>query len=158
MATQSSTERVRAALLAAGLEDRIVEFPDGTRTSADAAAAVGCSVAQIAKSMVFRSGSQAVVVITSGANRVDGGKVAAVLGLPIKRADANFVRDATGFAVGGVSPVGFTSPPLLVFDRDLLTLGTVWAAAGSHSHVFPIAAADLLRITGAVMADVRVEE
>ena len=158
MATQSSTDRVRAALVAAGIEDRIVAFPDGTRTSADAAAAVGCSVAQIAKSMVFRTGSQAVVVITSGANRVDAGKVAAVLGLPIKRADANFVRDATGFAVGGVSPVGFTSPPLLVFDRDLLKLGTVWAAAGSHSHVFSVAATDLLRITGAIVADVRAEE
>jgi prolyl-tRNA editing enzyme YbaK/EbsC (Cys-tRNA(Pro) deacylase) len=158
MAGQSSTDRVRAALLAAGLEDRIVEFPDGTRTSADAAAAVGCSVAQIAKSMVFRTGSQAVVVITSGANRVDAAKVAGVLGLPIKRADANFVRDATGFAVGGVSPVGFTSPVLLVFDQDLLSLGVVWAAAGSHSHVFPIAAADLLRITGATVADVRVDD
>lgn len=158
MATQSSTERVRAALLAAGVESRIVAFPDGTRTSADAAAAVGCSVAQIAKSMVFRSGDRAVVVITSGANRVDAAKVAAVLSLPIKRADANFVRDATGFAVGGVSPVGFTSPPLLVFDRDLLTLGTVWAAAGSPHHVFAVAADDLLRITGAVVGDVRVEE
>ena len=158
MATQSSTDRVRAALLAAGVEDRIVEFPDGTRTSADAAAAVGCSVAQIAKSMVFRAGSQAVVVITSGANRVDAAKVGGVLGVAIKRADANFVRDATGFAVGGVSPVGFTSPPLLLFDQDLLPLGTVWAAAGSPSHVFPIAAADLLRITGATIADVRVDD
>ncbi len=157
MATQSSTDRVRAALLAAGIEDRIVEFPDGTRTSADAAEAVGCSVAQIAKSMVFRSGSQAVVVITSGANRVDAAKISALLGLPIKRADANFVRDATGFAVGGVSPVGFTSPPLLVFDQDLLALGTVWATAGSPHHVFAIAAVDLRRITGAVVGDVRVE-
>ena len=157
MATQNSTDRVRAALLAAGIEDRIVEFPAGTKTSADAAEAVGCSVAQIAKSMVFRSLSQAVVVITSGANRVDAAKVAAVLGLPIKRADANFVREATGFAVGGVSPVGFTSPPIMLFDQDLLGLGTVWAAAGSHSHVFPIAATDLLRITGATLADVRVE-
>jgi len=157
VATQSSTDRVRAALLAVGIEDRIVEFPDGTRTSADAAEAVGCSVAQIAKSMVFRSGSQAVVVITSGANRVDAAKISALLGLPIKRADANFVRDATGFAVGGVSPVGFTSPPLLVFDQDLLALGTVWAAAGSPHHVFAIAAVDLRRITGAVVGDVRVE-
>ena len=158
MATQSSTDRVRAALLAAGIEDRIVEFPDGTRTSADAAEAVGCSVAQIAKSMVFRSGPQAVVVITSGANRVDAAKVAAVLGLPIKRADANFVRDATGFAVGGVSPVGFTSPPIMVFDQDLLGFGTVWAAAGSPHHVVPIGAPELLRITGATLADVRVDD
>ncbi len=135
-----------------------MEFPDGTRTSADAATAVGCSVAQIAKSMVFRAGSQAVVVITSGANRVDAAKIAAVLGQPVKRADANFVRDATGFAIGGVSPVGFTSAPVLLFDQDLLTLGTVWAAAGSPSHVFPIAAEDLLRITEALIADVRVDD
>lgn len=158
MATQSSTDRVRAALVAAGVEARIVEFPDGTRTSADAAAAVGCSVAQIAKSMVFRSGDRAVVVITSGANRVDAAKVAAVLRLPIKRADANFVRDATGFAVGGVSPVGFTTAPLMLFDQDLLALGTVWAAAGSPHHVFAIAATDLLRITGATLAEVRADE
>jgi len=149
---------VRQALLAAGLDDRIVEFPNGTRTSADAAAAVGCSVAQIAKSMVFRTGDRAVVVITSGANRVDAAKIAVVLGMPIKRADANFVRDATGFAVGGVSPLGFTSPPHMLFDQDLLALGTVWAAAGSPHHVFAIVAAELLRITGALVADVRVDD
>ncbi len=108
--------------------------------------------------MVFRAGSQAVVVITSGANRVDAAKIAAVLGQPVKRADADFVRAATGFAIGGVSPVGFTRAPVLLFDRDLLTLGTVWAAAGSPSHVFPIAAEDLLRITEALIADVRVDD
>ena len=156
MVGQNSIERVRAALAEAGLADVIVEFPAGTRTSADAAAAVGCTVAQIAKSMVFRAGDRAVVVITSGANRVDATKVADVLGVPIRRADADWVRDATGFAVGGVSPIGHLATPLLLFDRDLLAFDQVWAAAGSPSHVFAVAPDVLARITGAVIADIKV--
>jgi prolyl-tRNA editing enzyme YbaK/EbsC (Cys-tRNA(Pro) deacylase) len=148
---------VRAALAAAGHPDTITEFPDGTKTAADAAAAVGCTVAQIAKSIVFRAEGRAVVVITSGANRVDQKKVEAALKLPIKRADADFVRATTGFAIGGVSPVGHTNPPLLVFDRDLLTLSPIYAAAGSHSHVFSTEPQTLQRLTGALVADVRVE-
>ena len=156
MVGQNSIERVRTALAAVGLADVIVEFPAGTRTSADAAAAVGCTVAQIAKSMVFRAGDRAVVVITSGANRVDATKVADVLGVPIRRADADWVRDATGFAVGGVSPIGHLATPLLLFDRDLLAFDQVWAAAGSPSHVFAVAPDVLARITGAVIADIKV--
>ena len=156
MVGQNSIERVRAAMAEAGLADVIVEFPAGTRTSADAAAAVGCTVAQIAKSMVFRAGDRAVVVITSGANRVDATKVADVLGVPIRRADADWVRDATGFAVSGVSPNGHLATPLLLFDRDLLAFDQVWAAAGSPSHVFAVAPDVLARITGAVIADIKV--
>jgi prolyl-tRNA editing enzyme YbaK/EbsC (Cys-tRNA(Pro) deacylase) len=158
MIPKSSIERVRAALLAAGHPDTITEFPDGTRTAADAAAAVGCSVAQIAKSIVFRAGNRAVVVIASGANRVDARKVAAALGVAVKRADADFIREATGFAIGGVAPVGHLSPPLLLFDRDLLELHPIWAAAGSPSHVFPTEAETLLGITGAAVADIRQED
>jgi prolyl-tRNA editing enzyme YbaK/EbsC (Cys-tRNA(Pro) deacylase) len=157
-AAKSSVERVRAALLAAGHPDTITEFPEGTRTAADAAAAVGCSVAQIAKSIVFRAGERAVVVICSGANRVDSRKVAAALGVPVKRADADFIRDTTGFAIGGVAPVGHLAPPLLLFDRDLLDLHPIWAAAGSPSHVFPTEAKTLQDITGAPVADIRMEE
>jgi prolyl-tRNA editing enzyme YbaK/EbsC (Cys-tRNA(Pro) deacylase) len=153
--TGGSVERVRAALLQAGHPDTITQFPTGTRTAADAAAAVGCTVAQIAKSIVFRSGSRAVVVITSGANRVDAKKVAAALGVAVKRADADFVREATGFAIGGVAPLGHLAPPLLLFDRDLLDLHPIWAAAGSPSHVFRTEAATLARITGAPVADVK---
>ncbi len=153
----SSIDRVRAALLAAGHADSIVEFPDGTRTAADAAAAVGCEVAQIAKSIVFRAENRAVVVITSGANRVDAGKVAGALGVAVRRADADFVRAATGFAIGGVAPVGLLGSPLLLFDRDLLALHPIWAAAGSPSHVFSTEAETLLRITGAPVADIRQE-
>lgn len=155
MSGSSSVERVRAALLAAGHPDSIEAFPDGTRSAADAAAAVGCTVAQIAKSIVFRAGPRAVLVIASGSNRVDMAKVAAAIGQPVKRADGVWVRDTTGFAIGGVSPVGHLAPPLILLDRDLLALEVVWAAAGSPTHVFRSTPADLLRITGAAAADVR---
>jgi prolyl-tRNA editing enzyme YbaK/EbsC (Cys-tRNA(Pro) deacylase) len=151
----SSVERVRAALLAAGHADTIAAFPDGTRSAADAAAAVGCAVAQIAKSIVFRAGARAVLVIASGANRVDMAKVAAAIGQPVKRADGAWVRDTTGFAIGGVSPVGHLAPPVLLLDADLMALDPVWAAAGSPQHVFRTTPAELLRITGARVADVR---
>lgn len=161
MATTSkdpgSIERVRAALIAAGHPDTITEFPAGTRTAADAAAAVGCTVAQIAKSIVFRSGMRAAVVITSGANRVDQAKAEAALGVKLGRADADWVRQTTGFAIGGVAPVGHVSEPLLLLDQDLLVLDPLWAAAGSPSHVFETSAAELLRMTGAQPADVRSE-
>ena len=152
-----SIERVRAALLAAGHPDTITEFPAGTRTAADAAAAVGCGVAQIAKSIVFRAGMRAAVVITSGANRVDQSRAEAALGLKLGRADADWVRAATGFAVGGVAPVGHLTPPLLLLDADLLALDPIWAAAGSPRHVFRTTPEDLLRITGATVAAVRTE-
>lgn len=151
----SSVERVRAALLAAGHPDTIQAFPEGTRSAADAAAAVGCDVAQIAKSIVFRAGARAVLVVASGANRVDMGKVAAAIGQPVKRADGAWVRDTTGFAIGGVSPVGHLAPPILLLDADLMALGTVWAAAGSPQHVFRTTPGDLRRITGAAVAEVR---
>jgi prolyl-tRNA editing enzyme YbaK/EbsC (Cys-tRNA(Pro) deacylase) len=150
----TAVDRVRAALLAAGHPDTIIEVPDGAHTAADAAAALGCAVAQIAKSIVFRSADRAVLVIASGANRVDTARIAAALGLPIKRADAEFVRDATGFAIGGVSPLGHVSPPLLLFDRDLLALHPIWAAAGSPRHVFRTEAEVLAQITGAPIVEV----
>src|SRR5487761_2668720 len=150
-----SIERVRAALLAAGHPDTITEFPAGTRTADDAAAAVGCGVAQIAKSIVFRAGMRAAVVITSGANRVDQSRAEAALGLKLGRADADWVRAATGFAVGGVAPVGHLPPPLLLLDADLLALDPIWAAAGSPRHVFRTTPTELLRITGAQVAAVR---
>jgi prolyl-tRNA editing enzyme YbaK/EbsC (Cys-tRNA(Pro) deacylase) len=150
----SSVERVRAALLAAGHPDTIAAFPEGTRSAADAAAAVGCAVAQIAKSIVFRAGARAVLVVASGANRVDMGKVAAAIGQPVKRAEGAWVRDVTGFAIGGVAPVGHLAPPILLLDRDLLALDPVWAAAGSPRHVFRTTPAELLRITGATVAEV----
>src|SRR6202023_414937 len=117
-------------------------FPAGTRTAADAAAAVGCTVAQIAKSIVFRpvgdKAGRAAVIITSGAHRVK-----------LARADADWVRAVTGFAIGGVAPVGHITQPLLLLDQDLLVLDAIWAAAGTPSNVFQTTPSELQRITGA---------
>jgi prolyl-tRNA editing enzyme YbaK/EbsC (Cys-tRNA(Pro) deacylase) len=150
-----SVMRVRAALRAAGHPDDIQAFPEGTRTAAEAAAAIGCDVAQIAKSIVFRAGERAAVVVASGANRVEPALAGAALGVTLARADAAFVREATGFAIGGVAPVGHIAPPLLLLDEDLFALGTLWAAAGSPNHVFRTDAEALRRITGAGVAAVQ---
>jgi prolyl-tRNA editing enzyme YbaK/EbsC (Cys-tRNA(Pro) deacylase) len=117
------------------------EFPQGTRTAADAAAAIGCKVGAICKSLVFRVGEEPLLVIASGANRVDEGRFGA------EKADAAFVRDQTGFAIGGVPPFGHVRAIETIVDEDLLAYATVWAAAGTPSSVFPIAPADLVART-----------
>jgi len=150
-----SVERVREALLAASHADTITMFPEGTRTAQDAAAAVGCTVAQIVKSIVLRAGEQVVLVLTSGANRVDVGKISAALGQPVKPADGRWVRDVTGFAIGGVAPVGHLSPPRIFIDADLMKLDPLWAAAGTPRHVFRSSAPELARMTGGTIADVK---
>lgn len=152
-----SVERVRQALVDLGHADTVAEFPDGTRTAADAAAAVGCDVAQIAKSIVFRAGGRAAVIVASGANRVDTKKAEAILGVKLSRADADWVRETTGFAVGGVAPIGHLSPPLVLIDEDLSALDPIWAAGGSPKHVFRTSTTELCRMTGARMASVKVE-
>lgn len=150
-----SVERVRAALSSAGHADTISEFPDSTRTAQDAAAAVGCSVAQIAKSIVLRAGDEVVLVIASGANRVDVARVAALLGRAVKPADGRWVRDVTGFAIGGVAPVGHLTRPRILIDADLIALDPVWAAAGSPRHVFRTSARELARMSGGQITDVK---
>ena len=132
----------------------VVEFDVSTKTSADAAAAIGCSVAQIAKSLVFRAGERPVLVVASGTNRVDERKVGARLGQKIERADADFVRATTGYAIGGVAPVGHATTPLVLLDEDLKQYETIWAAAGTPNAVFRLTPADLERLTGAGFADV----
>jgi prolyl-tRNA editing enzyme YbaK/EbsC (Cys-tRNA(Pro) deacylase) len=146
----SSAERVRQALTTLGHVVEVRTFDATTRTSADAAAAIGCSVAQIAKSLVFRAGNSGrpVLVIASGANRVEERLVAEALGERILKADAAFVRDKTGFAIGGVAPVGHTEKPLTFIDRDLLQYGEIWASAGTPNSVFPLSPASLVSITG----------
>jgi prolyl-tRNA editing enzyme YbaK/EbsC (Cys-tRNA(Pro) deacylase) len=150
-----SVERVRAALLAAGHPDSIVEVAATARTAADAAAAIGCEVAQIVKSLIFRAGDQPVLVLASGASRVDVDKLGALLGSPVVRADPGWVRDTTGFTVGGVAPVGFATQPVTLLDADLMQLDPLWAAAGSPEHVFRTTADALLHLTGARVTDVR---
>jgi prolyl-tRNA editing enzyme YbaK/EbsC (Cys-tRNA(Pro) deacylase) len=154
-----SAARVRAALAGFGHPDTIIEMPATARTAAGAAAAVGCAVAQIAKSIVFCTDGETpprpVLIITSGANRVDPRKAAAVLGTPLARADAEWVRQATGFAVGGVAPVGHLTAPLTLFDADLLKLDPIWAAAGAPHLVFRTSAAELRRMSGGAVAALR---
>ncbi|QNM98034.1 YbaK/EbsC family protein [Chitinimonas koreensis] len=156
----SSRQRVEAALAAAGIAIDVRTFPAGTRTAADAAAAIGCAVAEIAKSIVLRApeSDRVVVVVTSGSNRVDEARVAALLGEPVARADADFVRRKTGFAIGGVAPVGHLEPPAVLIDRDLLGYDQVWAAAGSGDSVFCLTPTELLALTGAPVADVKLEQ
>src|SRR5262245_37535341 len=148
--SKGSVARVRDALARFGLAAEIREFDASTRTSADAAAAIGCTVAQIAKSVIFRAkgGNQPVLVIASGINRVDEKKIEAALGDKIGRADAEFVRATTGFAIGGVAPVGHTGPIRVFIDADLDQYAEIWAAAGSPNAVFRLTPADLRRITG----------
>ncbi|MBS0543055.1 MAG: YbaK/EbsC family protein, partial [Proteobacteria bacterium] len=132
--------RTQRLLAEAGIDTRVVEFEQPTRTSAEAAAAIGCTVAEIAKSVVFRakqSGS-AVVVVASGDNRVCEDKVARLVGEKLGRADADFVREATGYAIGGVSPLGYAGPVTLLLDADLQRFARIWAAAGTPFSVFPL--------------------
>jgi prolyl-tRNA editing enzyme YbaK/EbsC (Cys-tRNA(Pro) deacylase) len=147
---RTSAERVRQALAALGHTAEIKEFAETTRTSADAAAAIGCTVAQIAKSLVFRAvgSGRAVLVIASGVNRVDEKRLAAALDDRIAKADATFVRDKTGFAIGGVAPVGHTEKPLTFIDEDLLQHTEIWAAAGTPNAVFRLTPQALVAMTG----------
>lgn len=145
-----SARKVQVALDAAGIEARVTELPQSTRTAVDAANALGCTVAQIAKSLVFRCAGDdsALLVIASGPNRVDEALIAAHLGGPIGKADADFVRAATGFAIGGVPPLAHPAPIRTLIDTDLLAFERIWAAAGTPNAVFPLDPRELVRITG----------
>jgi prolyl-tRNA editing enzyme YbaK/EbsC (Cys-tRNA(Pro) deacylase) len=138
-----------------GLDLDVREFPEGTRTAQDAARAVGCAVDQIVKSLVFIADTTPVLVLTSGGNRVDVVKVGAETGSAgVRKADAEEVRAATGYAIGGTPPFGHARELLALVDRHLTGFDVVWAAAGTPRHVFPISPADLVRVTGGRVADV----
>lgn len=146
-----SLERVRAALDAAGIAVDIREMPGSTRTAAEAADAVGCALDQIAKSIIFHGmdSGQVLLFLTAGGNRVDPDKAAALAGEPLGRADAALVRARTGFAIGGVAPVGHLTPLRAFLDPRLADFAQVWAAAGTPRHVFAIAPDRLQAVTGA---------
>jgi prolyl-tRNA editing enzyme YbaK/EbsC (Cys-tRNA(Pro) deacylase) len=154
-ASGSSVDRVRDALAAKGLACQVHELAASTRTAQEAAAAVGCSVAQIVKSLVFRASrsDRLVLALASGTNRVSEAKLEARLGEPVKRADAAFVRERTGFAIGGVPPLGHATPGVVLVDQDLLAFDVVWAAAGSPHAVFQVAPRDLVRAAGGEVVD-----
>jgi prolyl-tRNA editing enzyme YbaK/EbsC (Cys-tRNA(Pro) deacylase) len=155
--------RAAAAVVTAarslGLELDVREFPEGTRTAADAARAIGCQVDQIVKSLVFMADTDPVLVLTSGGNRVDVVKVGKERSAAtVRKADAGEVRAATGYAIGGTPPFGHARDLPVLIDRQLTAFEVVWAAAGTPRHVFPIAPGDLLRATGGLAADVTLAE
>lgn len=155
---KASVQRVADALAALGIQSEITEFAESTRTAEQAAAAVNAVVGQIVKSLVFLAGERPVLALVSGANRVDTQRLSAVAGGLITRADADLVRQATGYSIGGVPPIGHTASLATYLDRDLLQYEQVWAAAGTPNAVFPIAPDELQRITGAAVADLAERE
>jgi prolyl-tRNA editing enzyme YbaK/EbsC (Cys-tRNA(Pro) deacylase) len=153
-----SVRRVQAALDALGGGHRVVLLTESARTATDAAHALGCRVDQIVKSLVFRGRrtERAILVAASGANRVDEAKVGELLAEPIAKADAAFVRARTGFAIGGVAPVGHAEPVPTLIDEDLMKCEEIWAAAGHPSSIFRLTPADLVRMTSGRVAVIRV--
>lgn len=149
-------DRVKAALEALSLDCEVLTLPDSTRTAEEAAEAVGCAVGEIAKSLVFRAGDRAVVAVMSGDDRLDTARLSAAVGAEVGRADAGFVRAATGFAIGGVPPLGHAGPVALFMDRGLFRFAWVWAAAGSPFSVFAIEPERLRDASGATVADLKV--
>ena len=146
----ASAQKVQDALTALGFSMQVVELPASTRTAVEAAQAVGCNVGQIVKSLIFqgRDSGRPLLILASGANRVDLEKAAAVVGDELDKADADFVRQRTGFAIGGVPPLGHTEALETLIDVDLLQYQEIWAAAGTPNAVFCLSPADLQRVTG----------
>ncbi len=148
--TKSSTQRVKDVLKDLGIPATVQELPDSTRTAKEAAAAANCQVGQIVKSLVFHTEDTnlPILILTSGANKVDEKVVGKQLGLEIKFASPDFVRKETGFAIGGVSPYGLQKEIPIYIDRDLLSHSIIWAAAGSDYAVFSIQPQTLVKTTG----------
>jgi prolyl-tRNA editing enzyme YbaK/EbsC (Cys-tRNA(Pro) deacylase) len=149
--------QVQDALAVGGFANEVIELPDTTRSAAEAAAAVGCRVEQIVKSLVFRGAEtgRPLLVMAGGANRVDEARVAALVGEPVERPDAGFVRARTGFSIGGVPPLGHAEELEVLVDEDLLDEQEVWAAAGTPFAVFRLDPADLERMTGGRVSRVK---
>jgi prolyl-tRNA editing enzyme YbaK/EbsC (Cys-tRNA(Pro) deacylase) len=146
----ASAQKVQDALTRLGFSMQVVELPASTRTAVEAAQAVGCDVGQIVKSLIFkgRDSGRPLLLLVSGSNRVDMEKATAAIGEVLDKADADFVRQHTGFAIGGVPPVGHTEALDTFIDVDLLQYNEVWAAAGTPNAVFRLSASDLERVTG----------
>ncbi|HYM13400.1 MAG TPA: YbaK/EbsC family protein [Bryobacterales bacterium] len=147
--------RFEAWLAGSDIEVAVRQFPEGTRTAGDAARAIGCEVAQIVKSLVFVAGGRPVVALVSGANRLDEGRLEALAGGPVTKAGAEVARAATGYAIGGVPPFGYSTEVPVYMDRDLMQFGVVWAAAGRPDSVFEIKPERLRELSGAVVAELK---
>ena len=145
-----SAQRVQDALRERGFPYKVVELPQSTRSAAEAAQAIGCQLSQIAKSLIFKGkhSQRPILIIASGSNRVNEAKVSEFISEPLEKADAEFVRQKTGYAIGGVPPIGHREPLLTFIDEDLLKYEEIWAAAGTPRAVFKLAPRDLVRMTG----------
>jgi prolyl-tRNA editing enzyme YbaK/EbsC (Cys-tRNA(Pro) deacylase) len=152
-----SAQRVQDAIRALGYTYTVLELPDSTRTAAEAAAAIGCEVAQIAKSLVFRrkNSNLPLLVIASGINRVNENRIAEWLQEPLEKADADYVREYTGFVIGGVPPIGHPEPLKTLIDEDLLQYDVIWAAAGHPKAVFQLTPQALVEMTNGVVLSVK---
>jgi len=148
MELPKASQKVQEYLNQFGLNLQVKEFPASTRTAQDAADAVGCELGQIIKSLVFRVHDKPLLFLVSGKNRLDVKKVRNDLSMPIQKADAQFVRDATGYAIGGVPPVAHAAPIDVYIDKALMDYKEVWAAAGTPHAVFQMSSRDLPRVTG----------
>ena len=156
MARMNAIDRFIGEAEASGLDIEVQRYPDGTRTAADAAAAVGCKIDQIVKSLVFMADVRPILILCSGARRVDEEKLAEYIGTEIRIAGASEVRAATGYAIGGTPPLGHTVPLKTVVDTLLMEFEEIWAAAGTPDSVFPIQPKELVKATsGAVVAVTR---
>lgn len=144
-----SAQKVQDALISLGFANRVIELEHSTRTSAEAADAVGCEVGQIAKSLIFqgRESGKAILIIASGANRVNEKKMKQILGEKMRRPDAEFVREQTGFVIGGVAPIGHSQPLTTYIDEDLLTFEQIWAAAGHPNALYSLTPTELVEMT-----------
>jgi prolyl-tRNA editing enzyme YbaK/EbsC (Cys-tRNA(Pro) deacylase) len=145
----ASAQRFQDALKGLGFSLQVVELPDSTRTAVEAAQAIGCQLGQIVKSLVFKAkrSERPILVIASGTNRVNERAIEALIGEPLGKADADFVRTRTGFVIGGVPPVGHSEPLQTFIDQDLLVFDEIWAAAGTPNAVFWLTPQDLVRMT-----------
>ncbi len=153
----ASAQKVQAALAASGLASQVLELPDSTRSAREAAQAIGCRVEQIVKSLVFRGGNtnKPVLVLASGPNRVNEARLGELLGERAERADPDFVRQHTGFAIGGVPPLGHAEPLMTLIDEDLLGYEELWAAAGTPHAVFRLTPAELQSLTAGQVVRVK---
>ena len=153
----SSARKVQEALIEYGITSQVVEMPQSTRTADDAARAARCQVGQIVKSLIFKGKKtqQPILVATSGANRVNEKKIATLISEPLAKADAEFVREKTGFAIGGVAPVGHVQQIRVFIDEDLLQYNEIWAAAGTPKAIFKLTPQELQKITGGQVVSVK---
>lgn len=157
MALSPTAQRVQDLLRQAGSACVIIEYTESTRTSQEAADRAGCTLGQITKSLIFKGkiSEQAVLVLASGSNRVDEKRIGGYAGEPIMRPDADFVRTATGFAIGGVPPFGHMQTMPTFIDEDLLQYSTIWAAGGTHNAIFELTPDELLRLTAGKVVQVK---